>query len=113
MLDINGTDIEINKKNAVFFTITLTGDDAPEDGTTVFFVVKKSPSYENNIISKELVVENGVLNVQMDPVDTEDICPGTYYWNLIIQFDAGEAPWTISKKALRFTILPEIGSGGV
>lgn len=112
MLDINGTDIEINKGNSAVFTITLTGDDVPDDGTVVQFVVKKSPHHAASVLTKTLSPDAGVLTVQLEPEDTENLPVNTYFWNLIIQFDAGEAPWTISKRALKFTILPEIGSGG-
>lgn len=112
MLDINGTDIEINKGNSAVFTITMTGDDVPADGTDILFVVRKSPHYETDLICKHLTAESGVLTVRIDPEDMDLIPANTYYWNLIIQYDAGESPWTISKKALKFIILPEIGSGG-
>ena len=54
MLDINGTDIEINKGNSAVFTITLTGDDVPDDGTVVQFVVKKSPHHAASVLTKTL-----------------------------------------------------------
>lgn len=112
MLDITGTDIEINKGNTAVFTITLTGDDVPDDSTVVQFVVKKSPYHVASILEKTLSPDAGVLTVQLEPEDTKDLHVNTYYWNLVIQYDAGLSPWTISKRALKFTVLPEIGVGG-
>lgn len=112
MLDITGTDIEINKGNSAIFTITLTGDDVPEDGTQVQFVVKKSPHHVASVLTKTLSPNAGVLTVQLEPEDTKELPVNTYFWNLVIQYDAGEAPWTISKRALKFSVLPEIGVGG-
>lgn len=112
MLDITGTDIEINKGNSAVFTITMTGDDVPADGTEILFVVRKSPHHVNDLICKHLTADGGVITVQIEPDDFKNVPANTYYWNLIIQFDAGEAPWTISKRALKFILLPEIGSGG-
>ena len=110
MIDIcNGTEIYINRGNSVVFTITLSGEDIPTPDTDIYFVVRKTPEHPQILIQKNLKLEDGTLTISIDPEDTENIILGNYSWNLIIMFDSGAAPWTVSKDAFSFIILPEIG----
>jgi len=109
VLDINGVDIEINKNNSGVFTIHMTGDDVPDDSTEVHFVVKRTPDFSAHLIHKVLLPVDGVLTVEIDKEDTSGLAVGDYYWNIIIQFDGGDQPWTVLKNAGRFIVLPEIG----
>ena len=107
-MKIDFLDISIHQHNACGITLTLTGDDIPEDGTKVLFLVKRTPDYVNPVISKELTVHDSQIDINFSKEDTS-LPTGTYYWNACIQYSDGREPWTLLDDAAKLIILPEIG----
>ena len=106
MLNIVGSDIEINRGNAAGLTLHFEGDDKPADGTKVIFQVKPVSSYNLAVIEKEATVENDSVDIDFLSEDTQDLKPGIFYWNACIQFTNGLEPWTIMKDWSEFRVLP-------
>lgn len=110
MIIISGLTIKIHKKNVVGFSLHLTGDDVPPEGTPVRFRVKKSPSYKIPVIELLTSIDDeGVINIDIQEEDTANLDPGNYVWNLAILYDGGDDPYTLLEPAPPFIILPEDG----
>lgn len=109
VITISGLTISIHKKNAAGFSLHLTGDELPEDGTLVRFRVKKTPSYNVPVIEKIIAIEDDTVNIDINPNDTENLDPGNYIWNLSILYNDGSEPWTLLDPAPAFIIRPEDG----
>ena len=106
MMNIVGLDIEINRGNAAGLTFHFEGDDTPEDGTIVTFQVKPAYHYDLTVMEKESFVMNGCVDISFSSEDTANLKPGTYYWNVCIQFSGGADPWTVMRDWAEFRILP-------
>lgn len=110
MIIISGLTIKMHKKNVVGFSLHLTGDDVPPEGTPVRFRVKKSPAYELAVIELYTAIdENGMVDINIEEEDTANLDPGNYIWNLAILYDDGDDPYTLLEPAPPFIILPEDG----
>lgn len=110
MIAINGKDIEITRGDCHPFTITLTGEDAPDDGEVVLFTVKRDASNTTPMIEKSLEVEEGKVTVAIMNADTKDLPFGEYQWDIRFPNLMGEGePWTPMKPA-KFAISKVIGN---
>ena len=112
MISISGLTIKINKGNAAGFQLKLKGEELPQDGTIVRFRVRKNQNYKVPTIEKLIPIEDGFVNIDILPEDTENVNPGDYHWNLTILYNETE-PWTLFETAPLFIILPEDGRCGV
>lgn len=82
MIKIVGRKISITRGDCRPFTITLTGEDAPDDGTEVLFTVKKSSGYAEPLIQKTVEVSGGKVTIQLTNADTKDKPFGVYEWDI-------------------------------
>lgn len=105
MFNIIGLYVEINRGNVAGLTFHFEGDDVPIDGTEVLFRVSRIEDKEDCLIEKRIAVEDGMINVDFLPEDTETIEPGLYCWNACIQYYDGTEPWTILRDWQQFHIL--------
>lgn len=108
MITINGLIIKVHKNNTAGFSLHLTGDELPDDGTLARFRVKKSPAYEIPVIEKIVEIENNIIDIDIEKDDTKYIDPGRYIWNVAILYN-GDSPWTLLEPAPEFIVLPEDG----
>ena len=108
MIIINGFTIKIHKKNEAGFTLHLTGDDVPADGTLARFRVKKSPRYETVFVEKIVPIIDSSISIDLEEDDTEYLDSGNYVWNVAILYE-GQNPWTLIEPAPKFIVLPEDG----
>ena len=90
MISISGLTIKINKGNAAGFQLKLKGEELPQDGTIVRFRVRKNQNYKVPTIEKLIPIEDGFVNIDILPEDTENVNPGDYHWNLAILYDEGD-----------------------
>lgn len=94
---------EIIRGTSVTFTVTVTdqNDDALDlTGASAHCWVKTSASAETPVIAKSsgnpgeidiLVPEtDGQLEINFDPVDTQSLDAGTYYYDVLVQLATGE-----------------------
>lgn len=88
MLDITGKNVGITRGDTGQFTITFTGDDKPEDGSTVFVSLKKTKNSEDMIWEKRYTVSNDTVTVTLTSDDT-DLPFGQYWWDARIRFMDG------------------------
>lgn len=110
MIKISGTMIEITRGDCRPFTITLTGEDVPEDGERVLFSVKKDSANSTPLIEKNLTVQDGKVSVQIMNADTKSLAFGDYEWDIRFPDMFGEnEPYTPMKPA-RFRIAKVIGN---
>lgn len=109
MLDINGRDIAISKGDTGAFTITFTGDDAPEDGCIVQVSLKKTKDSEEMIWEKRYTVASNTVYVTLIPDDTKILPYGQYWWDARILYRDGSV-FTPMKPA-SFKVVEVIGSG--
>lgn len=109
MIVISGLTIKIHKGNAAGFQLQLTGDELPEDGTIIRFRVRKNESYKASVIEKLVAIQNGIVDIDLYPSDTDNLYPGDYHWNLTILYDNGDEPWTLLEDSPLFIVLPEDG----
>lgn len=109
MIVISDLTIKIHKGNSAGFQLKLTGEDLPENGTIIRFRVRKSETYKNPAIEKLIPIDDGMVDVDIYPSDTNGLTPGNYHWNLAILYDDGEEPWTLFETAPLFILLPEDG----
>ena len=109
MIVINGLTIKIHKGNAAGFSLHLTGEELPEDGTIIRFRVRKNQYYNNPAIEKLIPIQDGNVDVDIFPNDTKDLAPGEYHWNLAVMYENGTEPWTLLENAPIFVVLPEDG----
>ena len=109
MIAITGFIIKLHKGNSAGFQLKLKGEDLPVDGTIMRFRVRKNENYINPVIEKLIAIEDGSVDVDIYPEDTENLTPGNYYWNLAILYDEGRDPWTLFETAPSFILLPEDG----
>lgn len=113
MIVINGFTIKIHKGNAAGFQLQLKGDELPDVGTLIRFRVMKNENYKTPAIEKLVPIEeDGVVDIDIFPMDTADVAPGDYHWNLSILYENGGEPWTLFETAPLFVILPEEGRCG-
>lgn len=112
MITISGFTIRLHKGNAAGFQLKLTGEELPADGTIVRFRVRKNENYKNPVIEKLIPIEDGIVDVDIIPEDTNELIPGEYFWNLAILYDEGSQPWTLFETAPTFILLPEDGRCG-
>jgi hypothetical protein len=83
-------------------TATLTGTDIT--GWTVFFTVKPS-TYTSSTSDTDAVIQktitshtnptSGITMVTLDPTDTADITPGTYYYDFQFKSTTGAITSTV------------------
>lgn len=109
MLNIDGQSIEITRGDTGVFTITFTGQDAPEDGTVVQVSLKKTKTNESIIWEKKYVVSGSQISVTILQDDTDNLPFGQYWWDARILFRDGTV-YTPMKPA-SFKIMEVIGSG--
>ena len=109
MIAINGRDIEITRGDCHPFTITLTGNDVPEDGEKVLFTVKRDSTSNTPLIEKLLEVSDGKVLIRITNADTKEIPFGTYQWDIRFPNLMGDGePWTPMYPA-KFAIVKVIG----
>lgn len=108
MIIITGLTIKIHKCNSAGFSLHLTGEELPEDGTLARFRVKKAAVFDEPVIEKVVAIMDNTIDIDILKEDTKDLVPGDYLWNVAILFD-GDDPYTLLEPAPPFIILPEDG----
>lgn len=88
MLNVKGLDIGVTKGDTGQFTITFSGDDAPENGCIILISLKKTKTSEQCIWEKRMVVAENVVTVTLTSADTE-LPFGQYWWDARIIFRDG------------------------
>ena len=88
MLNIDGDKIAVSRGDTGVFTVTFTGQDAPEDNCTVLVSLKKTKDAEEMIWEKRLAVSNHMITVTLTSDDTNQDY-GQYWWDLRIKFRDG------------------------
>lgn len=109
MMNVDGQAIEITRGDTGAFTITFTGEDAPEDGCIVKVSLKKTKTSETPIWEKRQTVANSAVSVTLVQQDT-DLAFGQYWWDARILFRDGTV-YTPMKPA-SFKVLEVIGNAG-
>lgn len=109
MFDIQGKNIEISRGDTGVYTITFSGVDAPEDGTTAEVSLKKTKDSENLIWEKKYTVADSRITVTLLSEDTADLPYGQYWWDVRILFRDGTI-FTPMKPA-SFKVVEVIGNG--
>lgn len=89
MLDINGLNIEIQRGDTGQFTLTFSGQDAPENGSVILVSLKKTVTSENAIWEKRLTVAENTVTVTLTSQDTNNLSFGQYWWDARILFRDG------------------------
>ena len=89
MLKIDGVNIQISQGDTGVFTITFTGEDAPENNCTALITLKKTEDSENSIWEKRLAVNDHAVTVTLLSSDTRDLKRGQYWWDVRIIFRDG------------------------
>lgn len=110
MLKIDGTKIEITRGDTGMFTITFTGDDAPEDNCTVLISLKKTKDTDVVIWEKRLAVHDHAISVILISEDTKDLNYGQYWWDARIFFRDGTIYTPMMPAS--FKVLEVIGDAG-
>lgn len=91
-------DLIIRRGDTTTIVVAITADGAPMDITdyTVRFVVKRDYTSVVAVITKTtssgIVLTNptaGELTITLAPADTEDLSPGTYYYDLELTSSTG------------------------
>lgn len=82
MIKIEGRKITITRGDCRPFTITLTGADAPADGTEVLFTVKKTSGHEEAVLTKTVLVAGGKAEIYLRNADTKELPFGEYEWDI-------------------------------
>lgn len=108
MMNVDGQKIEITKGDTGAFTITFTGEDAPEDGCIVEVTLKKTKSSEEAIWEKKLTVISSTVSVTLLPMDT-NLPFGQYWWDARIIFRDGSIYTPMLPAS--FKVLEVIGDG--
>jgi len=109
MIKIEGRKIIITRGDCRPFTITLTGEDAPPDGTKVLFTVKKTSGYKEPVIEKVVTVADGKVVIHLMNADTKELPFGLYEWDIRFPDLYGESePYTPMDPA-QFEIARVIG----
>jgi len=88
MMNVSGQNISITKGDTGQFTITFSGDDAPENGCIILVSLKKTKTSEVPIWEKRLTVTNNVITVTITSADS-NIDFGQYWWDARIIFRDG------------------------
>ena len=88
MLNIDGDKIAVSRGDTGVFTVTFTGQDAPEDNCTVLTSLKKTKDSEEIIWEKRLAVSNHMITFTLTSDDT-NLNYGQYWWDLRIIFRDG------------------------
>lgn len=88
MLNIDGDKIAVSRGDTGVFTVTFTGQDAPEDNCTILVSLKKTKDAEEVIWEKRLAVSNHMITVTLTSADTDQDY-GQYWWDLRIIFRDG------------------------
>lgn len=95
MIKIKGRKIIITRGDCRPFTITLTGEDAPEDGEDVLFTVKKTSGHQEPVIEKTVQVSEGKVEIHLMNADTKGLPFGDYEWDIRFPNMYGESePYT-------------------
>ena len=89
MLRIDGQKIGITRGDTGQYTITFSGQDAPEDGCTILVNLKKTVKSEDMIWSKQYTVNSNVVIVTITSDDTKDLAFGEYWWDARIVYRDG------------------------
>lgn len=110
MLKIDGTKILISKGDTGVFTITFTGEDAPENNCTVLVSLKKTYDSERTIWEKRLAVADHAVTVTLLSSDTKDLEYGQYWWDARIIFRDGTIYTPMMPAS--FKVLEVIGDAG-
>lgn len=108
MMNVDGQKIEITKGDTGAFTITFTGEDAPEDGCIVEVTLKKTKSSDEAIWEKKLTVISSAVSVTLLPMDT-NLPFGQYWWDARIIFRDGSIYTPMLPAS--FKVLEVIGDG--
>ena len=110
MIKISGTTIEITRGDCQPFTITLTGDDVPENGEPVLFSVKKDSNNSDSLIEKNLELQNGQVSIQIYNADTKELPFGDYEWDIRFPNMYGQSEPFTPMKPGKFRIAKVIGN---
>lgn len=112
MIKIEGRKIIITRGDCRPFTITLTGEDAPPDGTEVLFTVKKTSGHKEPVIEKVLTIADSKVVIHLMNADTKELPFGLYEWDIRFPDLYGESePFTPMEPA-GFEIAKVIGNVG-
>lgn len=102
--------IHVTRGDCAPFTITLTGEDVPEDGTEILFTVKKTSGHPTPVIEKTIELADGQITVLIQNEDTKELPFGDYEWDIRIPDMYGEnEPYTPMKPA-KFSVERVIGN---
>lgn len=107
MMNIDGQKISISRGDTGMFTITFTGDDAPEDNCTILVSLKKNRDSEEAIWKKRLTVNNYMVTVALNADDTDQPF-GQYWWDARILYRDGTVYTPMSPAS--FKVLEVIGN---
>lgn len=110
MIKISGTTIEISRGDCQPFTITLTGENVPEDGERVLFSVKKDSNNSDSLIEKDLIVQGGQISIQILNADTKGLPFGDYEWDIRFPDMFGQSEPFTPMKPGKFRIGKVIGN---
>ena len=109
MLDVNNLNILISRGDTGSITITLQGDDVPDDTTEALFVLQRTNDSETPIWEKRLAVHDGQVVVPFETADTIGLIRGEYRWILRLLYEDGSV-YTPMEQFAKFTVLAANGS---
>ena len=109
MFVVDGQKIEITRGDTGMYTITFTGEDAPEDGSTILVSLKKTKISERAIWEKRLAVQNNAASITLTSADT-NLPFGQYWWDARIIFRDGTVYTPMYPAS--FKIVEVIGDAG-
>lgn len=98
--------IAITPGDSVDFTITLCGENIPEDGSPVYFTVGDGTG-NRYLIEKSFPVYGGVVQVVLTVYDTVRLKPGNYQWDIRLEYTDDDR-YTPMSPAL-FQVLDVVG----
>lgn len=109
MLDVNNLNILISRGDTGSITITLQGDDVPDDTTEALFVLQRTSDSKTPIWEKRLAVHEGQVVVPLETADTIGLQRDDYRWILRLLYADGSV-YTPMEQFARFTVLAANGS---
>lgn len=110
MLNIDGQSIGITRGDTGQFTITFSGQDAPEDGCTILVSLKKTKTSDDVIWEKRYTISGGVIIVTITSEDTVNLSFGQYWWDARILYRDGTIYTPMNPAS--FKVLEVIGNAG-
>lgn len=90
--------IVLNRGDSYEFDLTIADENSltgryhlVDNDTVYFYIIYPNQPFEEAIITKEYTVEDtdemGNLTISIDPTDTLDLLPGTYYYTVKVHLN--------------------------